>query len=142
MGWGWLDYDREFRQQVAANPALHQWVEVNPSLLATTQINRHPSTVLPGSWCSLCRKADHYTGECVLQVFERPQPAATPHRQPEQHQTYTTVTMAPDGMKNRDICHRYNKGLCMNAVSCKYTAMRAASAQPQCNRVPIRAGLS
>ncbi len=60
---GWLDYDRSFRQQAAANPSL-PWNTLSPALHATTILGNFtgkPSRLL----CSLCRRVDHTRNECA-----------------------------------------------------------------------------
>ena len=48
-GQSWLDYDRAFRQQVAANPSI-PWNTINPGLQAATMFNQSPPA--PGLFCT------------------------------------------------------------------------------------------
>ena len=55
---GWLNYDRIFRQNAAANPLL-SWANLDPSLHASFCSKSSRST------CSLCNKPDHWADECA-----------------------------------------------------------------------------
>ena len=60
-GWGWIAYDRLFRQQIASGSSL-AWNEFAPSLMASTVL----SSGSPRSTCQLCNGADHITFGCAL----------------------------------------------------------------------------
>ena len=110
-GRGWLDYDRVFRQQIAANPSLFSWGDLNPSLMAYTPDGSQNR----GTWCSLCQEADHGVGECALLVLE-PTPNSTPKMVPTRFQR----SRAPYRQEpSTEICRRYNRGLCNNPL-CRY----------------------
>ena len=55
-GLSFLDYDRAFRQQIAAAPSI-RWNTINSSLLASTSLG-HRSTS-NHTFCTLCRAVDH-----------------------------------------------------------------------------------
>ena len=60
---GWLDYDRAFHQQAAADPSL-RWNTLQPGLQASTilgQRNRQEA-----SFCTLCHGVDHVRAQCAL----------------------------------------------------------------------------
>ena len=109
-GRGWLDYDRVFRQQIAANPA-YSWGELNPSLMAYTVLGSD-SSYNRGLWCPLCQETDHRASECALQSLE---PSTSPRHAP------------PRSFKGRhkfdpvglEICRKFNRGLC-TMDACKY----------------------
>ena len=110
-GRGWLDYDRVFRQQIAANP-MFPWAELNPSLMAYTVLG-NDGNQNRGTWCPLCQEADHRAGECALQTLE-PTPSSSSR----------TGLSRPPKFRSRydplgEICRKYNRGLCTN-TSCKY----------------------
>ena len=52
-GAGWLDYDRAFRQQAAADPSL-RWNTILPGLQASTMLGHGSSQ--GAQFCTLCRK--------------------------------------------------------------------------------------
>ena len=88
---GWLDYDRSFRQQAAANPSL-PWNTLSPALHATTILGNFtgkPSRLL----CSLCRGVDHTRNECALAYLH---PKSHP---PPPTFTHTGVTCVTRGIE-------------------------------------------
>ena len=50
-GLGWLDYDKAFRQQAAADPSL-KWNTLMPGLQASTILSQRPQS--HGAFCTLC----------------------------------------------------------------------------------------
>ena len=56
-GQGWMDYDRAFRQQVAADPSL-PWNTLHPGLQAATILGQR-SGQGQGLLSTLCRGSDH-----------------------------------------------------------------------------------
>ena len=60
-GWGWIAYDRLFRQQIVSGSSL-AWNEFTPCLMASTVL----SSGSPRSTCQLCNGADHITFGCAL----------------------------------------------------------------------------
>ena len=61
-GSGWIEYDRIFRQQVAADPTI-PWNALNASLVASTFLGSRSEQ---GMFCNLCQEVDH-PKECALQ---------------------------------------------------------------------------
>ena len=117
-GWrGWLDYDRVFRQQIAANSGLFSWSELNPSLMAYTVpgSTRQEGLRTVGSWCPLCQEADHRASECALQALEPI--ASSPSRSGPVRPTKARVSSRYDPLG--EICRKFNKGTC-NIIPCKY----------------------
>ena len=55
-GAGWLDYDRTFRQQAAADSLL-RWNTLHPGLQASTMLSH--GTGQGALFCTLCREVDH-----------------------------------------------------------------------------------
>lgn len=58
---GWLSYDRIFRQNAAANPAL-RWDSLDPSLHSYVCIGNEP----PPTVCAHCNELDHKSDDCAL----------------------------------------------------------------------------
>lgn len=67
-GWGWLDYDRLFRQQAALDPSL-QWGTLHPSLVASTVLSHRSGS---GSFCSLWQGFDHSPADCAMTFLRHP----------------------------------------------------------------------
>ena len=65
-GLAWLDYDRAFRQQLAADPST-RWNSLNPSLLASTTLGHRPTGTQ--TFCTLCRAVDHTRVQCALNLI-------------------------------------------------------------------------
>ena len=65
-GSGWIEYDRIFRQQVAADPTI-PWNALNASLVASTFLGSHSEQ---GMFCNLCQEVDHPKEECALQSVQ------------------------------------------------------------------------
>ena len=55
-GQGWLEYDRIFPHQAAADPSI-RWNTLNPSLMVATVLSSSPSSSSP--ICPHCQEADH-----------------------------------------------------------------------------------
>ena len=99
---GWLDYDRSFRQQAAADPSL-QWNTLVPGLQAS-MILGNPSQQTAYSQrllCTLCRGVDHNRSDCALAYLHPPGPRA-PQRSPYR------------------FCTSWNKGNCMFPGRCSF----------------------
>ncbi len=71
-GQSWLDYDRAFRQQAAADPTT-PWNTINPGLQAATILMQCPSG--HATFCTLCRMVDHSRSQCALQ-YQEPAPSS------------------------------------------------------------------
>ena len=108
-GLAWLDYDKAFRQQLAADPSV-RWNTMNPSLLASTMLG-HRSTS-QSSFCTLCRMVDHSRAQCALGYMEPP-PAVAP-----------APRYAPQAWRkprdNPPVCFAWNRGSCSYATRCNY----------------------
>lgn len=93
---GWLDYDRAFRQQVAANPLI-PWNTLLPALQATKILGNTSrfGSRTPRLQCNLCNGADHSRYDCALAYLHLP-----PSRPQPQRRTYPTP----------NICTSWNKG--------------------------------
>ena len=61
-GTGWQEYDRNFRRQVAINPAI-AWNTMLPDLQATTMLGQREGG---GTFCHLCMGMDHSASHCAL----------------------------------------------------------------------------
>ena len=62
-GMGWLEYDRTFCQQVAADPSI-RWNAVNPPLMASAVLCSSSATA--GMFCHHCQEVDHMPRDCAL----------------------------------------------------------------------------
>lgn len=99
-GLGWLDYDRAFRQQVAADPTM-RWNTLIPGLQASTILGQRQAG--SGIFCTLCRQVDHTRAQCALACLE---PAAsTP--------STVTTTSAVRRKHRGNFCISWNKGACI-----------------------------
>lgn len=107
-GLSWLDYDRAFRQQIAADPAI-RWNILNPSLLASTMMGYRSTG--QGSFCTLCRMVDHTRAHCALAYLEHPYSGPPAQRQFQQ------VVRKPRGSP---ICFAWNRGSCSFAGRCNF----------------------
>ena len=101
-GVGWLDYDRAFRQQAAADPSL-RWNTLLPGLQASTILGR--GTGQGAVFCTLCRGVDHTRSQCALQCLNPPA-------------TRPPIT-APSSPR-RNICMSWNRGMCIFPGICTY----------------------
>ena len=73
-GLGWLDYDRVFRQQSAIDDAM-QWNTLHPGIQAATLLGQTPGQ---GTFCTLCRGADHRATACALTYLKEPSQSMLP----------------------------------------------------------------
>lgn len=130
-GLGWLDYDRAFRQQAAADPYL-RWNTLMPGLQASTILGQRTGQ---GSFCNLCRGADHAQGQCALSFLN----PATPIAQTANR------TLRAGIMRNRpetaqNICISWNRGSCVFPGQCAYRHICATCQQAHkakdCIRTP------
>ena len=128
-GLGWLDYDRAFRQQAAADPTM-RWNTLLPGLQASTILGQRQAG--PGVFCTLCRQVDHTRAQCALACLEPPvsNPVAT-----SQHPI-------PRRKNRGNFCVSWNKGACyFPAGECIYRhecpVCRSADHKAKdCARVP------
>ena len=113
-GRGWLDYDRAFRKQAAADPQL-RWNTLLPGLQASTIVGQ--PTTLTGQptplFCTLCRGVDHTRVECALAYIYSPPPTPSIPA----IQTRSTNFRSP-GRSN--ICRSWNRGQCVFPNTCTY----------------------
>lgn len=100
-GMGWVDYDRAFRQQLAADPSL-PWNTLIPGLQASTLLNQRTGQ---GMFCTLCRGVDHTQTRCALYCLQPP--TTTTAR--VNRDTYTR----PGGTRRREVCISWNRGSCI-----------------------------
>ena len=112
-GLGFLDYDRAFRQQVAADQSL-RWNTVNPSLLASTVLG-HAHRYAPQSFCTLCRAADHTRPQCALNYLQ-------PQLQSASYGlgSGTSGLQARQRRNMRIVCNDFNKGVCSRGANCRF----------------------
>ena len=125
-GLGWLDYDRAFRQQAAADPSL-AWNTLSPGLQASTMFHQHPAG--QRSFCSLCREVDHTRAHCALACL---QPPAT-------SSPVVVCTSQPPPTRRRPetalrICISWNMGVCVFQGRCTYRHVCATCQLPPHHR--------
>ena len=113
-GQGWMDYDRAFRQQVAADSSI-PWNTLLPGLQAAT-ILRH-GRGHGATFCTLCRGVDHTRSQCALGYLQPPSMGTT-------SPASTTITGA-----KRNICMSWNKGACIFPANCSYRHVCATCQQ-------------
>lgn len=126
-GQAWLDYDRAFRQQAAADPAT-SWNTINPGLQAATILTQRLSGQT--TFCTLCRMVDHVRSQCALQFLE---PAST---------TIPSQRPAPPVAARRarpQICYSWNLGSCAFPGRCTFrhvcsSCTSATHRAPDCPR--------
>ena len=107
-GAGWLDYDRAFRQQAAADSSL-RWNTLHPGLQASTMLSH--GTGQGALFCTLCREVDHTRSQCAL-LYLHPPTARTP---------ITPTPLAATGTrKSNRICTSWNMGACIFPGNCTY----------------------
>ena len=106
-GFGWLDYDRAFRQQAAVDPSIC-WNTLNPGLQASTIIGQRQSG--QGTFCTLCRAVNHNRAQCALACLEPPS------------STVTAITQPPSTRRKSrpNICVSWNRGSCIFPGDCTY----------------------
>ena len=128
-GLGWLDYDRVFRQQVAADPSLC-WNTLIPGLQATTILGQQ--SVKQPVFCTLCREVDHTRDQCALACLQSPDPAAAA----------VTRSSRPPALRRRAdyTCISWNKGSCLFPGQCSYRHIcaicQASHRAKDCPRAP------
>ena len=110
-GLSFVDYDRAFRQHMAADPSL-RWNRLNPELLASTSLG-HRSTGTQ-YFCTLCRGVDHTRAQCALSFLEPPQRPA-----PQPPGSRPPTVQAPLG-RGRPVCGSWNSGACAYEGRCNY----------------------
>lgn len=123
-GLGWIDYDRAFRQQAAAEPSL-QWNTLNPGLQASTILSQ-PSAGTR-SFCTLCREVDHTRAQCALACLQPPTTPAASY----------TVQTPPTRQKPETalrICISWNMGACVFQGHCTYQHVCATCQSPPQHR--------
>lgn len=126
---GWLDYDRSFRQQVAANPDI-AWNTLIPALHATTILGS--SAQPPGrstlQSCPLCHGMDHTRRECALAYLHLSQPRL------QHNQQWNLPNQPPP---RPPVCISWNQGRCIFPGKCSYSHICAtcpgAASHPACN---------
>ena len=99
-GSGWLDYDRAFRQQVAADPSL-RWNTLLPGLQASTVLGQGPTHGT--SFCTLCRGVDHTRTQCAL--FSITPPVT-------RNSSVPYASTSPTRRRQTNICLSWNSGGC------------------------------
>ena len=112
-GLGWLDYDRAFRQQAAADVSM-QWNALVPGLQASTILGQRTGQ---GTFYTLCREVDHSRAQCALACL---QPVSTG----------TPADPRPSSIRRRpetalNICISWNRGACIFPGQCSYRHMCA-----------------
>ena len=109
---GWISYDRIFRQNAAANPALH-WDSLDPTLHSSFCIGNEP----PPTVCSHCNELDHCSDKCALakpSPQDKDKPGKQSFRQPGPSKPSGTKRSTPR------ICLSWNSGQCVLPVVCEY----------------------
>ena len=120
-GLGWVDYDRAFRQQLAANPTL-PWNSLVPGLQASTLLGQRAGQ---GMFCTLCRGVDHTQARYALYCLQPP--ASSPRPGPWDPNLPAS--------KPREICISWNRGACIFPKGqCSYSHVC-----PSCNVTTHRA---
>ena len=112
-GAGWLDYDRAFRQQAAADPSL-RWNTILPGLQASTMLGHGSSQ--GAQFCTLCREVDHTRANCALLCLQSP--------------TQRT-TAASTRRRSDNVCLSWNRGACIFPGICAYRHVCATCQLPQ-----------
>ena len=115
-GQGWQEYDRTFRRQCEIDPSL-AWNTLLPDLQAATMFGQQRGT---GTYCILCRGADHTSQQCALAAIH--QPASTS----------TLTSMTPPNLyrgpqrrprfpsRSLQICASWNTGTCIYPGTCGF----------------------
>ena len=107
-GLGWLDYDRVFRQQAAADPSL-RCNTLQPGLQASTILGQRTGH---GTFCTLCREVDHSRSQCALTCLQ-------PTNQGKPPGDYSSSSWRRQDPP-RNICMSWNKGSCTYPGQCSY----------------------
>ena len=130
-GMGWLDYDRAFRQQAAADPSL-RWNTLIPGLQAATILGQRSGQ---GSFCNLCRGEDHSQGQCALAGLR---PAIPTTQASNRSPSVSAARNRPENAHN--ICISWNRGSCVFPGHCVYRHICATCHLPHkakdCTRTP------
>ena len=118
-GGGWLEYDRNFRRQLAINPAL-RWNSLLPDLQATTILGQRAGS---GCFCYLCSGMDHTPSQCALQAFAQPTlPTTTTEAPPVGTRRpppgRTAIPPRPETLLR--ICASWNMGQCAYPATCTF----------------------
>ena len=115
-GSGWLEYDRTFRQQAAADPTI-PWNILNPSLMASSVLS--VSSAHSGTLCPHCQEVDHRGYDCALTSID-------PFLDSPRHRTHPPSTFRHRLPRtgpldsSGEICRRFNRGLCNDHNSCRF----------------------
>ena len=113
-GTGWLEYDKIFRQQAAADPSV-DWSVLNSSLLASTILSARSDQ---GSFRQLCQEVDHTAMDCALHTT---QDKPTSHYQtpgPSMNRPGSSHRPRPETLER--ICTSWNKGRCAYPGTCSF----------------------
>lgn len=124
-GPGWLDYDRAFRQQIAADPSL-RWNTLLPGLQAATMLGQQAAR--QGPFCTLCREVDHTRAQCALAYLQPTEP---------DRETKPPTRRRPATFNT---CISWNMGRCVFPGQCTYRHVCATCQQSHrakdCARTP------
>ena len=112
---GWLEYDRAFRQQAAADPTI-KWNSLNPSLMAATVLSIPSSS--PSMFCPHCQEVDHKSSDCALVSVDPFLDTPKPH--PPQSHRPRPYSRPPTMEPSFEVCRRFNRGTCPDFSRCKY----------------------
>ena len=116
-GTGWQEYDRNFRRQVAINPAI-AWNTMLPDLQATTMLGQREGG---GTFCHLCMGMDHSASHCALTYTRQqtiPPPSAWVPPASRRSVPRYTGSLRPETLLR--ICASWNMGQCSYPGSCTY----------------------
>ena len=117
-GLGWLDYDRAFRQQAAADISM-RWNTLAPGLQASTILGQRTGQ---GMFCTLCREVDHSRAQCALACLQPVNmgPPADPRLSSTRRRPETAL----------NICISWNRGACIFPGQCSYRHVCATCQLP------------
>ena len=113
-GSGWIEYDRIFRQQAAADQCI-QWNALSPSLVASTFLGARTDQ---GTFCTLCQEVDHSSQDCALRSVREPPIPRTLGTSETQSRSPLPHRMRPETLDR--ICVSWNKGRCAYPGSCTF----------------------
>ena len=122
----WLDYDRAFCQQAAADPSL-AWNTLSPGLQASTML--HQQTAGQRSFCTLCREVDHTRAQFALACLQLP--ATSTPAVPRTSQPLPTRRRPETALR---ICISWNMGACIFQGQCTYRHVCATCQLPPQHR--------
>ena len=130
-GQGWLDYDRAFRQQVAADPSM-RWNTLLPGLQAATILGRGGGQGL--AFCTLCRGSDHTRSQCAL-LYLQP-PASRPPLPPllQLPGADSTIFVCPGIGERVSFQTTVHTDMCVLLANC-HTRLKIAPGQPKALRL-------